>query len=169
MTKTTFPDGTSESSTYDAEGRRLTSTDRAGRVTRSVYDELGRLTQTVFADDATTTTAYDAVGQVVTTTDARGNQNEGPVRRGGAAEEGHRRARPRDHLQVRRRRQPADRHRRQRRVLTFEYDKNNRRTKTIYPDGTFDLVGYDASGAPSARPTRPGRSRSTSTTSWDGW
>jgi YD repeat-containing protein len=31
LTRTDFPDGTNEQSTYDAEGRRLTSIDRAGR------------------------------------------------------------------------------------------------------------------------------------------
>ena len=33
LTKTTYPDGTIEESTYDAEGRRLTSKDRGGRIT----------------------------------------------------------------------------------------------------------------------------------------
>ena len=44
LTKATYADGTFEETTYDAEGRRITSKDRAGHVTSYTYDELGRLT-----------------------------------------------------------------------------------------------------------------------------
>ena len=73
LTRTVYPDGTHEETTYDAEGRRLTSKDRAGRVTSFTYDELGRLTKTTYPDNTFTSTTYDAAGQVLTTTDARGN------------------------------------------------------------------------------------------------
>ena len=73
LTKTTFPDGTSESLTYDAESRRLSATDRAGRVTLFEYDALARLTKTSNPDGTFTTTAYDAIGNTLSTTDALGH------------------------------------------------------------------------------------------------
>ena len=49
----------------DAEGRRVTSIDRAGRTTTFAYDALGRLTATIYPDGAQPTTKYDPIGQVI--------------------------------------------------------------------------------------------------------
>src|SRR5712692_5283326 len=73
LTQTTFPDGTSESATYDAEGDRISSTDRGGRATTYVYDPLKRLTQTKYPDGAVTTTSYDKIGEVTSVKDPLGN------------------------------------------------------------------------------------------------
>jgi large repetitive protein len=76
LIKTTHPDNTFETVTYDADGRRETSTDRRGQVTKAVYDAMGRVKNTIFLGDGSTsavtlsTTAYDAVGRVWQSTDA---------------------------------------------------------------------------------------------------
>jgi RHS repeat-associated protein len=58
--------------TYDAAGRRLTSTDPLGAVVASAYDAAGRPTSVTDATGATTTTEYDAAGQVTAVVDAAG-------------------------------------------------------------------------------------------------
>src|SRR5205807_5945422 len=74
--KTTHPDNTYETVTYDAEGRREIATDRRGMATKTVYDAMGRVQNTIFLgngiDPAITlsTTAYDAAGRVWQSTDA---------------------------------------------------------------------------------------------------
>ena len=50
---------------YDAEGRRITSSDQVGRITTSVYDAVGRVTDTIFPDLTRTHTDYDAAKQLV--------------------------------------------------------------------------------------------------------
>jgi RHS repeat-associated protein len=76
LIKTTHPDNTFETMTYDAEGRRETSTDRRGQVTKTVYDAMGRVKNTIFLGDGSSsavtlsTTAYDAAGRVSQSIDA---------------------------------------------------------------------------------------------------
>jgi RHS repeat-associated protein len=146
LTRTTHPDGTTEASTYDAEGRRLTSTDRAGRTTTFTYDALGRLIQTTYPDSATTTTTYDAAGQTTATADERGNTTQYEYDAAG------RRTQITDALgnvttftydaagnQLTMTDANGN-------TTSFEYDGNNRRTRGVYPDGTFDETTYDALG-----------------------
>ncbi|MEP7286967.1 MAG: RHS repeat-associated core domain-containing protein [Chloroflexota bacterium] len=71
---------------YDLRGLVTSTTDTQGRVTRYVYDQLGRRIQTIFNymtgtynpvypdRDLTSTTVYNRGGQVLSTTDARGTQ-----------------------------------------------------------------------------------------------
>ncbi|PYT21327.1 MAG: hypothetical protein DMG57_38985, partial [Acidobacteria bacterium] len=73
LTQTTYPDATTESSTYDAEGDRITSTERAGRATSYAYDSLKRLVTTTYPDTTSTGTTYDAAGEVTAVKDARAN------------------------------------------------------------------------------------------------
>jgi RHS repeat-associated protein len=76
LIKTTHPDNTFETMTYDAEGRRETSTDRRGQVTKTVYDAMGRVKNTIFLGDGSSSavtlsaTAYDAAGRVWQSADA---------------------------------------------------------------------------------------------------
>ncbi len=143
--------------TYDAEGRRLTSKDRAGRVTSFEYDELGRLTKTTYPDHTFTSTTYDASGQVLTTTDARGNvttyfydaAGHRTRIKNGLNEEttftydanGNQLTMTDSLLHT----------------TTFEYDDNNRRTTTIYPDSSFDTVDYDALGRSVSKTDQAGK------------
>src|SRR5208282_1387677 len=73
LTTTTYPDNTTESTTYDANNNRLTSTDRAGNTTTYTYDADNRLTKTTYSDNSFTQTKYDAAGRVSSTVDANGN------------------------------------------------------------------------------------------------
>ncbi len=66
------PTGT-RSTTYTASGKRSTSTDENGRVTRYVYDALDRLTTTIHPDGTSSSQSLDAENRVLSTTDEAGN------------------------------------------------------------------------------------------------
>lgn len=117
------------SSTYNAQGQSLTTTDAAGQVTTYTYDAQGRVTtietppRAGIAEDRTTTysydpatgemshaggpggvsasATYDAVGRVRTTTDPDGY------------------------------------------VLTYDYDDLDREVRIIHPDGTQEETVFD--------------------------
>jgi RHS repeat-associated protein len=78
LTKTTRPDNTFETVTYDPEGRREVSTDRRGQATKTVYDSMGRVKNAIFLGDGfgpavtLSTTGYDAAGRIWQSTDANG-------------------------------------------------------------------------------------------------
>lgn len=76
MTGVSYPDGTSESFTYDADGNRLTSRSRSGAVTRFAYDNRGRLETVTRPDGTSQSMGYDAAGQLTSQTDARGNTTQ---------------------------------------------------------------------------------------------
>ncbi len=59
--------------TYTASGKRSTSTDENGRVTKYVYDALDRLTTTIHADGTASSQSLDAENRVLSTTDEAGN------------------------------------------------------------------------------------------------
>ncbi|MFT3736037.1 MAG: hypothetical protein QM776_13595 [Rhodocyclaceae bacterium] len=59
--------------TYDAFGRALTSTDGKGQITSVSYDRLGRVIQTTDPLTLTRSSTYDAFSRVLTQTDALGN------------------------------------------------------------------------------------------------
>jgi RHS repeat-associated protein len=146
LTQTTYPGGTTESSTYDAEGDRITSTDRANRITSYVYDPLKRLTKTVFADSATTTTGYDSIGEVKTVTDARGNVTQYSYDAAGHRTQvtdalNHLTSFAYDAVGNQLSMTDANGH-----TTQYQYDNDNLRTKVIYPDSTADSTAYDALG-----------------------
>lgn len=74
--------------TYDGAGRRLTTTDTLGRVSRSVYDDAGRLLRTIQNEHPTETAqnylneynltteyVYDAAGNQIATIDTLGRES----------------------------------------------------------------------------------------------
>lgn len=71
LTNTVFALGTalqaSESSRFDAEGRRTNTVDRAGRSTFYSYDRVGRPSRTTFADNTYTQNQYDPAGRLFAT------------------------------------------------------------------------------------------------------
>jgi RHS repeat-associated protein len=161
ITRTVFPDGSAEETTYDAEGHRTKLVDVAGRATTYSYDELGRLVKTTFADGTFTTTAYDAIGRVVATTDERGNKttyeydpNCGCSGRKSKVTDalGHMTTFSYDGVgnQV----SMTDG---KGRTTRYEYDALNRRTKSVYPDGTSIAATYDAWGRTASKSDQAGR------------
>jgi RHS repeat-associated protein len=146
MTQTIYPDTTFESGKYDAEGHRISSTDRLNRTTQYKYDQLGRLMETDYPDSSKPTTTYDHVGKVISTTDANGNTTQY------AYDDAGRRMQVTDALlhvtmfdydAVGNQIKVTDANQR---VVQYQYDANNRRTTVIYPDSTTDQTVYDALG-----------------------
>jgi YD repeat-containing protein len=72
LIRITYPDGLTESATYDAEGNQLEFVDRAGRATSYEYDAADQLLRTVHPDGKAPQIGYDAVG--LSETDENGNQ-----------------------------------------------------------------------------------------------
>jgi RHS repeat-associated protein len=58
---------------YDAQGRRISSTDPAGNTTLYRYDALGRLVETIDSLNQSTKQSWDAQDQLIAVTDANGN------------------------------------------------------------------------------------------------
>ena len=73
LIRTTFPDGSTTTTTYDNEGRALSKSDRDGRHMAFQYDALGRQTRITNPDGTTVNKTYDAVARLLTQTDERGN------------------------------------------------------------------------------------------------
>ncbi|HET7437334.1 MAG TPA: PKD domain-containing protein [Thermoanaerobaculia bacterium] len=72
VTKTTYPDGSTEQQTYDAVGNVTSRTARDGRTTHYDYDALGHVIKTTYADGKAEENVYDAEGRVTKSTDAAG-------------------------------------------------------------------------------------------------
>jgi len=77
--KTTHPDATTVTNTYDPAGNRTATTDENGHATTYAYDALGRLTQVTQPPpqpgdpNPVTTYGYDSLGNLATVTDANGH------------------------------------------------------------------------------------------------
>jgi len=148
LSKTTYPDGTSESKTYDAIDNVLSETDREGETTTHEYDGADRLVKTIYPDGTTTGTEYDAAGRTVSTTDQNGNKTSYEY------DEGGRKTATIDALGNR----TAYTYDAQGNMLTvtdalnqttsYEYNKLNQRIKTTYPDGSILEEPKNISGMP---------------------
>jgi RHS repeat-associated protein len=159
-----FADGTSTAMQYDALGRRISSTDRAGRITRYEYDALGRLTATVYpdgtplddSDNPRTGTEYDATGRVVVQIDELGNRTEFEYDDAGrqtlvrdalggvtttAYDAAGRRLSQTDALG---------------RATQFVYDTLGRQVQTVFADATTTSTTYDALGRVTAETDQTG-------------
>ena len=157
LVSTAYPDGTSDSQTYDADNRRITSTDREGRVTSFTYDADGRLTTTTYPDSSTISTTYDAIGEAITSTDGDGNTTSYSYDAAG------RRSSVKDAAGS---------------VINFTYDPSgnlvsvidangnatkyrydgdNRQTATVYPDSTTVLTAYDPLGRTISKTDQAGK------------
>ncbi|ROO86856.1 RHS repeat-associated protein [Actinocorallia herbida] len=130
--KTTGPDGTETTTTWDAAGNQLSSVSPASRTTAtydaagrtlttetdgvevaSVYDAAGQLVSTETGEGAVTTMAYDLDGRLTFTVDPLGNVSGGD---------------PDDHR------------------TTYSYDRAGRETKQTDPLGQEISTTYDAVG-----------------------
>jgi YD repeat-containing protein len=110
--------------TRDGEGRITRITDPAGFFTAYSYDASGDLVAATDRDGHTTTYAYSATRPhfLEAITDPLGRR---PIRNDALGNQ----------IAVTDARGN---------VTTYEHDALNRRTKTIFPDGTFALTAYDA-------------------------
>lgn len=72
LTSTKY-DNVSDTTTYDAEGNKLTYTDRNGQVTTYEYDALNRLVNTIHPDNTSHSVEYDAAGRVTKEVDENGH------------------------------------------------------------------------------------------------
>ena len=113
--------------TYDADGNLASRTDATGTVVWT-YDALGRETVRTLQDGSTTVLAYTPDGSVDTYTDPTGTVDytwDAAGRLTGLTD-------------------PSGA------KTSYEYDNNDKRTKTVYPGGTTQTVKLDGS----SRPTR---------------
>ncbi|MDH5783039.1 MAG: hypothetical protein OEZ35_05180 [Candidatus Bathyarchaeota archaeon] len=127
MTKTVYPDSTSEQIAYNKIGNVKWMVNRNGDNTTYTYDEIHRRVETTFADGTTRSFTYDNCSRLIATTrtdysstyqyDCRGRAIwESNVIRGGGW----------DSYDV-----------------LFNYDAADRVTKTTYPDGLEICYEYD--------------------------
>ena len=72
LSRTMFPDGSTETNTYDAENRIVNKVDRDGRSTVFQFDALGRETKITNADGTSITKSYDSVGRLLSQTNQPG-------------------------------------------------------------------------------------------------
>ncbi|WP_193214050.1 PKD domain-containing protein [Luteolibacter marinus] len=72
ITLTTYPDGSTSGTVYNAIGKTWKTIDAAGRETVMSYDERGNQVRTDFPDGTFTTSTYDVEGRMTATTDAAG-------------------------------------------------------------------------------------------------
>jgi RHS repeat-associated protein len=147
---------------YDEAGRKVSETDPLGRVTKFVYDKVGRLVEAIApdltptddSDNARTRTEYHTDGLVKVQIDARGNRTEFRYDNLGrqiaviAAD-----TTPNDLSDNPTSRYVYDKAGQQEtmtdalgHVTTYKYDDLGRMEKTIYADQTFSSQEYDTLG-----------------------
>ncbi|MFH1808141.1 MAG: RHS repeat-associated core domain-containing protein, partial [Pseudomonadota bacterium] len=73
LSRTIYPDGTSDRYGYDPFGNLVSHVDRAGNERRKTYNPNGQLLSSTNAAGGTTTLTYNADGTVATSTDPAGN------------------------------------------------------------------------------------------------
>lgn len=133
LLKTTFPDGSFATTTYNGFRQPLVEVDRIGRKTEQVYDARGNLlsrTKAVgTADQATWNWTYNAKGQMVTATDANGNVTDYAY-----TVEGYLASVT----------EPADVAGGPRAVTSYGYDAAGRVTSVTDPAGRVTTYAYDA-------------------------
>ncbi len=149
-----FADGSTQTTNYDAENNKLSETDRLGNTTYFAYDKANRLVETILpdstpgdlTDNPRSRTEYDLAGRVSAEIDANGNRTSYGYDALG------RRSSMTDALgnistyvydAVGNQTSFTDA---RSMTTSYEYDSSDRRTRTIFPDGTSIQVAYDALG-----------------------
>jgi RHS repeat-associated protein len=121
--------------TYDLRDRVHKTTDPSGVITEKLYDNAGNLIKTIRADNGITLQQYDNMNYLVQTTDAKGQIIQQAYDAAG------------NMINVT---DARGQH------YQFQYDLMNRKTRMIYPDGSFERYTYDAAGNNSAYINRAG-------------
>ncbi len=151
LTKTIYPDNTSESITYDANGNEETRTDRQNRLTRMVYDELDRHVRTIHPDASVESTVYDDAGRVQSRTTPAGTTSyeyDAADRMTASIDASGRRTEhtcdPNGNRQTTT--LPSLGAGQPTRVIRYTYDDLNRLKRTDYPDGSLATINYRPDG-----------------------
>ncbi|MBI3245681.1 MAG: VCBS repeat-containing protein [Deltaproteobacteria bacterium] len=138
----TLPDGSAETTSYDAENRVVSRTDRDGRTTSFQHDALGQQMKITHPDGASSTSTYDAVGRVATRTDERGNATTfsyAPNKQTATDASGNVTVHQFDSRQQRSTTTDA-----LGRTTRFAYNSAGNLTRITFPDGTTRTTSYDA-------------------------
>lgn len=161
------PDGSTVSVTYDERGNKATQTDELGRTTTWEYDALDRMVAVVRPDGAREETVYSPGGRVVATVDARGARTDMEFDSAGrqirtrfpAVDDALQGAQARPVLEVTldAAGQMLARTNALGQVTAFRYDALGRITRTLYPDGTTQLMSYDPLSRVASRTDELGR------------
>src|SRR5258708_5958071 len=131
------PNGNTSTNVYDSNGNLTSTKDPLGNTTANTYSSSGLLQSTTDALNHTTSFAYDTIGNLTSQTDALnsvttytydGNGNRKPQAPTRTKSDG------------------------TKETLTsqYQYDGNNRLTKTTYPHSSFTQIQYNALGQQSA-------------------
>jgi len=146
LTETSYPDGTKETRTFDAEGNLLASTDVAGQTTRYEYDKLNRQTKVIHADGSFNQTEYDAAGRVTAQINEEGHRTEFKYDKAG------RRIQTKNALAqiitfvydaTGNLKSQTDANNN---TIAYQYDTLDRRIKTLYPGNFVKEESYDIGG-----------------------
>jgi len=155
LTGKTFPDGSTETTTYDAENHVLSVTDRDGHTTAYQYDALGRQTKITNPDGTRLLKAYDAVGRLLTQTDERDNvttYSYAPNKQAVTDALGHVTVHEVDSQQRRTKTTDALGH-----VTTFAYDSAGNLLRITFPNGTTKTTSDDAAKRKTGETDQAGR------------
>ena len=146
LVKISYPDGTTETFTYDHEGNNLTATDRLGRTVTMTYDKVGNLLSKTYPNGAQVTYSYDNNYNLVSETSASGGTTYyeyDKIGRNTAITDA---LGNRTSFAYNSKSQLESMTDAKGNVYTYSYDNNGNRIKTTYPDGSSVSSVYDARG-----------------------
>jgi RHS repeat-associated protein len=121
---TSYPDGSTEQDSYDAQGNLVRSVNRRGQVINYTYDNRGLLLEQQFPDGSHFDYSYDSHGNMISATDANGTTSM----QYDSANRMTKIAYPNG------------------RFLQFTFDAGGRRTQTVDQDGFTVNYSYDVAG-----------------------
>ena len=123
--------------TYSPTGKELTQSTPLGRTTTQEFDAADRLSAVTDAADRTTQYQYDALGRLYREINALGELRSEHLYASNGPEQSVKDANGN--------------------IVTYQSDDFDRLTKTIYPDGTFEELTYDAANNITQKRTRTGQ------------
>ncbi|BAZ48519.1 YD repeat protein [Nostoc sp. NIES-4103] len=143
LTATTYADGTTETSTYNAISQVISAKDRLNQVFTYKYDDVGRLIETTYPDQTKSTTTYDAVGNILSETSATGIKSSytyDPVGNRTSYTDGLNRTSTFTYDAAGRLSSVTDA---ENQTIQYKYSPRGRLIETIFPDGTVQTNNLD--------------------------
>lgn len=145
-TTTTFPDGTSKTTTWDAAKRKTRETDQAGRSTQFTLDAAGQLLSVTDAAGGVTSYTYDALGNRLTQTDSNGHTTQMAYDALGRLVSRTRPSGKQETFSYDARGNQVGHTDFNGQTTTFVYDSLNRQTQKILPGGAVVTYAYTPGG-----------------------